>query len=132
MKRRGKSKKKSKAFILGFAFKGNPPTSDLRGSTTVTLVEYLKEQGYVNIHGYDPVVKKEEIEQLGVKVVKRVEDGFLNADVVVVMNNHPALEELPVRVLMGKAHIGAALFDTWALYNKEEVLKTKGISYRRL
>ncbi|TSC63109.1 MAG: UDP-N-acetyl-D-mannosaminuronic acid dehydrogenase [Parcubacteria group bacterium Gr01-1014_48] len=126
------SKQKSKIFILGFAFKGNPPTSDLRGSTTVALAKYLVERGYANIHGYDPVVSKEEIEQLGVKVVRKVEDGFQNADAVLVMNNHPALEELSVRSLMTKAHIGAALFDTWALYNKEEVLKTKGISYRRL
>lgn len=127
-----KTKQKSKIFILGFAFKGNPPTSDLRGSTTVALVKYLIERGYTNISGYDPVVPKEEIEQLGVKVVRRVEDGFQNADAVLVMNNHSALKELPVRSLMTKAHIGAALFDTWALYNKEEVLKTKGISYKRL
>ena len=126
------TKQKSKVFILGFAFKGNPPTSDLRGSTTVTLAKNLMERGYANIYGYDPVVRREELEALGMKIVKRVEDGFRNADAVLVMNNHPALKELPVRALMAKAHIGAALFDTWALYNKEEVLKTKGILYRRL
>jgi len=127
-----KTKQKSKIFILGFAFKGNPPTSDLRGSTTVTLAKYLLEKGYSNVYGYDPVVGREEIEAFGVKGVRRVEDGFQNADAVLVMNNHLALAELPVRSLMGKAHIGAALFDTWALYNKEEILKTKGISYKRL
>lgn len=127
-----KTKQKPKIFILGFAFKGNPPTSDLRGSTTVTLAKYLMERGYTNIYGFDPIVPKEEIERLGVKIVKKVEDGFQNADVVLVMNNHPTLKELPVRVFMGKAHIGAALFDTWALYTKEEVLKTKGIFYKRL
>ncbi len=126
------TRQKSKIFILGFAFKGNPPTSDLRGSTTVTLAKNLMERGYANIYGYDPVVPKEELETLGIKVVKKVEDGFQNADAILVMNNHPALKELPVRALMAKAHIGAALFDTWALYTKEEVLKTKGISYRRL
>ena len=126
------TRQKSKIFILGFAFKGNPPTSDLRGSTTVTLAKNLMERGYANFYGYDPIVRREELEVLGIKIVKRVEDGFQNADAVLVMNNHPALKELPVRALMAKAHIGAALFDTWALYNKEEVLKTKGILYRRL
>ena len=127
-----KTKQKSKIFILGFAFKGNPPTSDLRGSTTVTLTKILLERGYTNVYGYDPVVAKEEIEALGVKVVRKVEDGFQNADAVLVMNNHSALKELPARTLMLKAHVGAALFDTWALYNKDEILKTKGISYKRL
>lgn len=125
-------RQKSKVYILGFAFKGMPPTSDIRGSTSVTLLKRLQEAGFDNVHGYDPVVPKEDIEALGVRVTRRSEEGFVNADAVIVMNNHPTLADLPMRDLMAKAHIGAALFDTWALYNKDDVLKTKGVVYRRL
>lgn len=125
-------KQKPKIYILGFAFKGTPPTSDLRGSTSVALLKRLQKEGHETIYGYDPVVPKEEMEALGVRVVKNVADGFAHADAVIVMNNHSDLRELPMRCFMEKAHIGAALFDTWALYNKEDVSKTKGIVYRRL
>ena len=38
-----KKNKKSKIFITGFAFKGSPETSDMRSSTTISLLNFLKE-----------------------------------------------------------------------------------------
>ncbi|NQU04312.1 MAG: nucleotide sugar dehydrogenase, partial [Syntrophaceae bacterium] len=40
-----KSREKIKIFIIGFAFKGEPETSDMRGSTTIDLLNNFKENG---------------------------------------------------------------------------------------
>jgi len=58
----------SKIFIMGFAFKGEPETSDMRFSTTIDLVNYLK-PFCSKLYGYDAVVSKEKIESLGYETV---------------------------------------------------------------
>lgn len=122
----------AKVYILGFAFKGDPSTSDMRGSTTVTLVELLQRMGITDVWGYDALVAHDALRALGIQVAERVEDGFPDADVVVVMNNYLAFRHLPMRTLMSFARRGAMLYDTWALYSREEIMKVDGIEYRRL
>lgn len=124
--------KKEKVFILGFAFKGNPPTSDIRGSTTKILVKELQKSGYTNLHGYDPLVAREEIKALGVRPVDALQEGFRKARVVIVMHNHPDFMNLNMRNLLSIVKKESILFDLWALYNKEEISKIPGIHYRRL
>ena len=125
-------KKNPKIFILGFAFKGKPATSDMRGSTTTTLVRGLQQQGYTNIYGYDAIVSKEEIKSLGVTSVAKLQDGFKDADVIVVMNNHEALEKLDVLkdVLPSKKPV--LFIDTWALYDRATFAQISGVRYRRI
>jgi UDP-N-acetyl-D-mannosaminuronic acid dehydrogenase len=123
--------KKPKVLVLGFAFKGRPVTSDMRGSTTLPLVKKIQ-QHTKNIHGYDPVVKRSEITALNVKHVKDLKKGFEGADAVIVMNNHPEFEDLKIRPLLALANKPCLLFDTWGLYEKAEVEKVRGARYRRL
>ena len=131
LKKRQKRTKNPKVFIMGFAFKGRPATSDMRGSTTLELLSHLKKAGFKNIHGYDAVVSAKEISGLGVKAATP-KQGFQNADVVIVMNNHEHLAELPIRALLKLAAKEPVLFDTWALYNRDEVAKIPGAQYRHL
>ena len=119
-------------FILGFAFKGRPVTSDMRGSTTVALVKKLQALKFTNIHGYDPAVPKVDITGLGIKHIVRAAQGFEGADIVAVMNNHPDFETLDVRALAAKTKKPTLLFDAWALFDPEEMRKVKGVEYRRL
>jgi UDP-N-acetyl-D-mannosaminuronic acid dehydrogenase len=121
--------KQPKIYILGFGFKGNPPTSDMRGSPTVDLVRALHGKGIKNIHGYDPVVNAKDIRSLGVKAEKSVALGFKDADVVIVMTNHPSFRELRMRDLLKKSRPGALLFDMWSLYSKEKILRIPGTRY---
>ena len=123
--------KNPKILILGFAFKGRPVTSDMRGSTTIPLVKKLQKETK-NIHGYDPVVKKSEITKLKVKHVTDLKEGFEGADAVVVMNNHPEFEDLNIRSLLSKANKPCLLFDTWGLYTKDEIGKVRNVHYKRL
>ncbi len=125
-------RKNQKIFLLGFAFKGKPATSDMRGSTTVKLVERLRALGYTNIFGYDPVVKKPEIKAARVKHVGNPEVGFRGAHVVGVMNNSAAFESLNVGALLKSSASPAMFFDAWSLFSPEAVGKVKGIHYARL
>jgi UDP-N-acetyl-D-mannosaminuronic acid dehydrogenase len=68
----------------------------------------------------------------GVKHASKIEQGFKDADVVVVMNNHPDFEALDIRGLLAKTKKPILFFDTWSLYDADEVKKVKGVQYRRL
>ena len=79
---------------MGFALKVN--NFRLAESTTVWFSDYLIEIGLKNIWGYDPVVDANEIEKLGVKHAP-LEQGFKDATVVFLMNNHSSYLELTLR-----------------------------------
>ncbi|MEK7554906.1 MAG: nucleotide sugar dehydrogenase, partial [Patescibacteria group bacterium] len=125
-------RKNPKIFLLGFAFKGKPATSDMRGSTTVKLAERLRGMGYTNIFGYDPVVKKADISAIGVKHAATLERGFEGACAVGIMNNHIAFEGIDLSSLFKGTANPTMFFDAWALYNPEVVAKNKGVHYARL
>lgn len=124
--------KNPKIALLGFAFKGKPVTSDVRGSTTVILTKKLQNAGYDNIHGFDAAARKEDIVCHDVTYAPRIENGFHNADAVVVMNNHPDFESVDIRGLLAKTKKPVLFFDTWSLYDSDEVEKVKGVEYRRI
>lgn len=128
----GLKKKSPRIFILGFAFKGNPPTSDMRGSSTVKIVKFLHEKGLKNIVGFDPQIEKKDIEALGVGAASSPADGARDADVVIVMTNHPLFRELNMRNVLARTQKPVLLFDAWALFNKEEMQKVEGMVYRHL
>lgn len=132
LKEKKRGVKNPKIFILGFAFKGRPITSDMRGSTTLNLVAKLRQENYGNIYGYDPIVRPADIRLHNVKSVADLEKGFEGADAVVVMNNNPAFEALSPRKFLRLSARPVLFFDSWALYNKAEVAKAKGVEYRRL
>ncbi len=124
LKEENRSFKKSKIFISGFAFKGQPETDDLRGSPTIDLLELLKKSQIKNIYGHDFIVKQENIKGLGVEPCS-VERGFTDADIAVFMNNHKSYENLKIKNLVKKMKKGALLFDGWQLFSK----KLRNINY---
>lgn len=126
------AQKDEKIFILGLAFKGNPPTSDMRGSPTISLIKELQKSGFRNIFGFDPLVPKDEISSLGVRTVRVPQEGFKGARAIIIMHNHPALGSLPIRKLLALTKKESIFFDTWALYGRDEVAKVSGVEYRRL
>ncbi|HEY4501850.1 MAG TPA: nucleotide sugar dehydrogenase [Candidatus Paceibacterota bacterium] len=123
--------KDAKIFILGFAFKGRPATSDLRGSTTLALLRKLQAAGFKNIHGFDAVVPGSELRHFKVKP-SGVERGFAGADAVIIMNNHEAHDKLDIVRLLRKAKKGVLFYDTWALHHPAEVAKVAHVHHKRL
>jgi nucleotide sugar dehydrogenase len=119
-----------KVFVIGFAFKGQPDTSDMRHSTTLDLLPYLKEAGF-EIYGYDPVVDGAEIEKLGVKYVE-VEEGFDQASAVLVMNNHRSYPNLDLFTLASSMKKPGLFFDGWHMFQRREIEQISGIQYEGL
>ncbi len=123
----GKNICASKIFIMGFAFKGEPETSDMRFSTTIDLVNYLK-PFCSRLYGYDAAVNAESIEALGVRT-SSIEEGFKEADVVIVMNSHKNHKNLNIKKLAKVAGNPLIFIDCWNLYNKQEIAKSGNIIY---
>lgn len=115
-----------KVFLMGFAFKGDPVTSDTRHSTTVDFVRLLGDVG--EIMGHDFVVPPAEIEAFGVKFCS-LEEGFAGADVAMIMNNHPLYGCMDVSSLLETMNMPALVVDCWHQYRKAQIEMTKGVSY---
>lgn len=112
-------KEGSKIFILGFAFKGFPEVDDIRGSTAVELVKKLKKVSE-NIFGYDPKVSLEKISGLGINAVTDPRKGFLNANAVILMNDHRVIKNLDIASLIKLAKKPLFIFDAWGLHEKTD------------
>lgn len=123
----GKSVKDAKTFVVGFAFKGHPETSDMRDSPTIHLVNGLSSLTK-QIYGYDPLITREEIEKLGVKFCD-VDEGFKGADCVVIMNNHASYKNFDIYNLLSTMNKPALFFDSWQVFLPEDIRKVDGISY---
>lgn len=74
--------------LSGMAFKGQPETSDLRGSSSVYIARKLKKAGY-QMHLHDFVALPEEMEALGLgKCFGSLYSACEDASLLLVLNNH--------------------------------------------
>ncbi len=126
----GKDISKAKIFIVGFAFKGSPETSDIRQSTTLDLLDNLIELGasHSNISGFDPVVSRDAIEDLSIGYLS-YEEGFDQADAVLFMNNHKSYSGLDIFHLLSLAKDDCIIFDGWHMFEPKDITSLKSIKY---
>ena len=76
------------------AFKGQPETSDLRGSMSIKVLDALKKaHPDAQIGVYDPITPQDVLaaEFPDEQVFTRFGDAVSGASVVVIANNHPSL-----------------------------------------
>ena len=106
-------------FVAGFAYKGAPETSDMRGSPTLDLVDHLKGEG-ADVTGYDPAVDFERIAAAGVRPVKSVAAGLRECKACVFMTNHPEFGRLQVADLGEHLRPSAVIVDGWGLFDPKE------------
>jgi len=121
----GKKINNAKIFVIGFAFKGNPETADTRHSSTLILVKELKKQ-ISTIYGYDPVVPTKELETIGV-IPSTIEEGFKDADCVIIMNNHKSYLSLNMKNLINKTSKPCVFVDCWSMF--ENIAEEKDVIY---
>ena len=121
----------SKIYIIGFAFKGNPETADLRGSTTIDFLNELKVKtiGSQNIFGYDPVIKSNKIDDLHIHSASYSE-GFNEADVILFMNNHISYKTLDIENLLKTASKDCIFFDAWHLFVPNSISSINKVNYQ--
>ncbi|OGQ06061.1 MAG: hypothetical protein A2W61_01320 [Deltaproteobacteria bacterium RIFCSPLOWO2_01_44_7] len=122
----GKDAKQCKVFLSGFSFKGHPATDDLRGSCSLDLFYHLRKIGFTQISGHDFVVSKSELEKLDIPFLS-FEEGFDEADVVMILNNHSSYQKYSIDTLLHKMNKPGFFYDSWHLYSKEVTQKIQGI-----
>jgi len=122
-----------KIFILGFAFKGYPETSDMRGSTTLDILDILKKRLKKETHfaGYDPAIKKKDIEKLSIDFLP-YKQGFKDAHCVLILNNNPDFAEIDIFYLLNLMKKPRLFFDGWSFFQPQEIKKINNIIYEGL
>jgi len=117
----------SKVLICGFAFKGWPITDDIRGTAVTPIVNFLRERS-VELCGHDYIVRPEVVESFGVAYAT-VEDGFKDADAVILVNNHPDYRNIDIRGLVETMRKPALILDCWRILEDEKLGEIDGIHY---
>ena len=104
-----------KISILGIAFKGAPPTDDLRGTMAKPVLDHLKKTyPAADYYGFDAVVAKKGIEGFGLKHAATLEQAFDGAHLVVFMNNHPSLGNIDLPRFSKMMSAPGIVYDFWA------------------
>ena len=121
--------------LLGLAFKGVPATDDLRGSMAKPIFEALKEAfpGAV-FRSYDPVVSPAVSRDFldGVEPHETLESAARDADLLVIMNNHPRFAVMEVTAVAGLMHSPGIVYDYWNMHDDVDDSMPPGIVYMAL
>lgn len=122
-----------KVYCLGFAFKGFPETSDMRGSPAIDVVNHLHQNlnGKLQLTGYDSVVHRDSLEGAGISYLP-YREGFKDAHCVLIMNNHPDFAKIDIFSLLESMRKPGLFFDGWHFFLPAEIRKVKGIVYQGL
>ena len=102
--------------VAGIAFKGRPETDDLRGSMSLPVIQSLVESGTVaELRVYDPVVDRESLLALPYEltVVDDLMAGSVEADLVVIANNHPRFATIDLDHMIATMGDHGFVFDYW-------------------
>ena len=126
LEKAGKRLEECKIFLIGFAYKGHPETSDMRDSTTLDLLALLR--GRAEIWGFDPVVPASELEAVGVKPCS-IEDGFAGADCAIVVNNHRSYADMDIFACLRSMNRPAVYCDCWRVFAPKDTAQVEGVTY---
>lgn len=115
---------KFKIALLGFAFKGNPPTSDLRGSTSYlfyqNILKFFKKS---LIYGHDPVVSNFILKKNFCKKIifeKNIFKVLKNTNMVIIMNNHLEYKKLNINKCSKLMKKNSIIFDCWGMHGRKK------------
>jgi UDP-N-acetyl-D-mannosaminuronic acid dehydrogenase len=117
--------------VLGWAYKGWPPTDDMRGTPIAAMMPVFSEAG-LTVLGHDPMVTPEVVRQYGGEPVS-LDKAFSDADAVLITNHHPDYRAIEVGSVLRQT--GARfVFDSWRILDEQAVLAAgvgyAGIGYR--
>ncbi len=112
--------------VLGWAYKGWPPTDDMRGTPILSMLPLFRAAGLA-LRGHDYLVAPEIIRGLGAEPVTP-EAAFDGADAVLVITNHPEYAKLDIGRLLPTLRRPAVLYDCWRILD-EETVRGAGVAY---
>ena len=117
-----------KIAILGLAFKGQPATGDMRGSTVYPLVESLKKHWPdADYFGFDALATDTDVATLNIARVNDIASAFQDADLIILHNNHQDLQTLDLAKLGSTMSKNGVIYDFWNMYDIKSI--PKGLAY---
>jgi UDP-N-acetyl-D-mannosaminuronic acid dehydrogenase len=114
--------------VLGWAYKGWPPTDDMRGTPIATMMPVFTAAG-IEVVGHDPLVSDEVIRRYGGQPVD-VATAFATSEAVLVITDHPDYRALDVSDLLAGSPV-RVLFDSWRILDAAAV-RDRGVRYAGL
>ena len=126
-------KKPIKVLVLGLAFKGQPPTSDIRQSPTIPLIEYLKLND-IEFDVYDAVISedigyKKELSEFNLLFGNIKEIKIKSYQCIFVMNNHIDHIKIKISEFINNNSIPKLFFDGWYQFNYLSNLRKELFTY---
>jgi len=119
-----------KVAILGIAFKGEPPTDDIRGTTVPRVVEGLRSLlPDARFHGYDPIVDGASIASLGLTPMEGLDRAFEGTDLVIIHSNHVSFAQMRLGELARQMHTPGLIYDFWNLFTETGIILPQGRRY---
>lgn len=118
--------------VLGWAYKGWPPTDDMRGTPIADMMPIFRAAG-LQVRGHDYLVPAGVIQEYG-GIPMSVEEAFAGADAVLVITNHPEYAKLELHNLLPKLKRPGLVFDSWRILDGKAVqaagLRYAGLGYQ--
>ena len=121
----------SKIFISGIAFKGNPETSDIRGSTAIELINIFRKNKLNNIYLHDFCASTSELKKYG-KVCSNFSLGCNNSNIIIIMNNNKKYLNINLLKSLKKVKNPCLIYDTWKVLNPETIRDKSYITYKSI
>ncbi len=115
--------------LLGLAFKGVPPTDDLRGSMAMPIYRALQAAfPKASFRGYDAVVDPRLTREFfGFDAVPDLQAAFADADLVMVMNNHSSFQQMDLAALAAGMRRPGIVYDLWNLHDDVSEAMPEGV-----
>jgi UDP-N-acetyl-D-mannosaminuronic acid dehydrogenase len=114
--------------VLGWAYKGWPPTDDMRGTPIATMMPIFSAAG-ITVTGHDPMVGDDVIRQYGGEPTG-LDKAFTDSDAVLVINDHPDYRAIEVSQVLGAGRL-MLIYDSWRVLDGEAVAAA-GVRYAAL
>jgi UDP-N-acetyl-D-mannosaminuronic acid dehydrogenase len=114
--------------VLGWAYKGWPPTDDMRGTPIASMMPIFTEAG-LTVLGHDPMVTSEVIRLYGGEPVS-LDKAFSDADAVLVITDHPDYRAVRADAMFGASR-PALVYDSWRILD-EKAITAAGVRYAGL
>lgn len=113
--------------LLGFAYKGWPPTDDMRGAPVVPMLDVLR-RANLTLIGHDFLVAPDVVRRLGV-VPSSLDEVFDGADGALIITDHPDYRRLDVASVLRRMRRPALVYDCWRVLSADAARGVEGIRY---
>jgi UDP-N-acetyl-D-mannosaminuronic acid dehydrogenase len=114
--------------VLGWAYKGWPPTDDMRGTPIAAMMPVFAAAG-IQVLGHDPLVADDVIRGYGGEPVE-LRRGFRDADALLVITDHPEYRGLDVGELLTGSRV-RVVYDSWRILDGA-LIASRGVRYASL